>query len=318
MLPVLIPVIAVTTLYGAKKGYDAKEKMDRAERIVKRAKRKIKEKETYLRSEGDRLNAYLDDFARYKLNIFTVHIKNMVELIKECKSKASSELDNDKAVFTPEEVKELESSVDTALEISSGLAKGAASGVLTAFGAYSSVGLLASASTGTAIATLSGAAATNATLAWLGGGSLAAGGFGVAGGMVMLGGIVAGPAIAVTGLVMDSKAEESLTDAKKFSAEADIAAEKIDDTVEKFEVIKKRADELQNVIKNITARFVQKFEELRQGGNICVQESKIESILLLGKSLKDALSIPILAEDGNLDKNFAGRLKSVKEKVKVS
>ncbi len=54
-------------------------------------------------------------------------------------------------------------------------AAGAASA--TAYGAtVTAVGALATASTGTAISSLSGAAATNATLAWLGGGSLAAGG----------------------------------------------------------------------------------------------------------------------------------------------
>lgn len=42
------------------------------------------------------------------------------------------------------------------------------------------------ASTGTAISSLSGAAATSAALAWLGGGSLASGGFGMAGGALVL------------------------------------------------------------------------------------------------------------------------------------
>lgn len=45
------------------------------------------------------------------------------------------------------------------------------------------------ASTGTAIATLSGAAATKATLASIGGGTLATGGLGVTGGALILGGI---------------------------------------------------------------------------------------------------------------------------------
>lgn len=48
------------------------------------------------------------------------------------------------------------------------------------------------ASTGTAISALSGAAASNAALAWLGGGTLAAGGSGIAGGSQLLG-ILGGP-----------------------------------------------------------------------------------------------------------------------------
>jgi len=95
-----------------------------------------------------------------------------------------------------------------------GLASGAGSGTALAFGAYSGTMALATASTGTAIGTLSGAAATNATLAWLGGGSLAAGGFGMAGGMMVLGGIVAGPALAIFGHFVGNAGEEALNNAR--------------------------------------------------------------------------------------------------------
>lgn len=63
-----------------------------------------------------------------------------------------------------------------------GFGPSAAMGVATTFGV---------ASTGTAISSLSGAAATNAALAWLGGGTLAAGGGGIAAGQVFL--AMAGP-----------------------------------------------------------------------------------------------------------------------------
>ena len=54
---------------------------------------------------------------------------------------------------------------------------------------------LGTASTGTAISTLSGAAATKATLALLGGGTVAAGGLGVAGGTIVLLAVGAGGAV---------------------------------------------------------------------------------------------------------------------------
>ncbi|MEZ9119293.1 hypothetical protein [Vibrio cyclitrophicus] len=65
----------------------------------------------------------------------------------------------------------------------------------TALGAWGLVSLVGSASTGTAISSLSGVAATNATLAWFGGGSIATGGAGMAGGFWVLGGIVAAPIV---------------------------------------------------------------------------------------------------------------------------
>lgn len=87
------------------------------------------------------------------------------------------------------------------------------------------------ASTGTAIATLSGAAATNATMAWFGGGSLAAGGFGMAGGAVVLsGGFVVVWAATTYGIIkmfewLDDRAQHRIMTArirtlKKWAQEA--------------------------------------------------------------------------------------------------
>ncbi|MGR6834483.1 hypothetical protein [Aliivibrio wodanis] len=64
-----------------------------------------------------------------------------------------------------------------------------------ALGAWGLVSLIGSASTGTALSSLSGVAASNATLAWFGGGSLATGGAGMAGGFWVIGGIVAAPIV---------------------------------------------------------------------------------------------------------------------------
>lgn len=75
----------------------------------------------------------------------------------------------------------------------------AAMGIATTFGV---------ASTGTAISTLSGAAATNAALAWLGGGTLMAGGGGITAGEALLGlagpvgWTIAGVALAVSGIML--------------------------------------------------------------------------------------------------------------------
>jgi len=71
-------------------------------------------------------------------------------------------------------------------------------GALTGFTVTTLVAAFGTASTGTAISGLSGAAATNATLAWLGGGSLAAGGGGVAAGAAVLTAGAAAVAIAAT------------------------------------------------------------------------------------------------------------------------
>lgn len=83
----------------------------------------------------------------------------------------------------------------TGLNTSLNTGFGGLAGGTIALGAWGLVSLIGSASTGTAISSLSGIAATNATLAWFGGGSLATGGAGMAGGFWVLGGIVAAPIV---------------------------------------------------------------------------------------------------------------------------
>lgn len=75
-------------------------------------------------------------------------------------------------------------------------------GIAAGWGTVAAISAWGTASTGTAIASLSGAAATNASLALLGGGSLAAGGGGVALGSLILTGGIAIIAIAGTSAVM--------------------------------------------------------------------------------------------------------------------
>lgn len=98
----------------------------------------------------------------------------------------------------------------------SGAALGTAGGFAAAGATTAAVMALGTASTGTAIATLSGAAATNATLAALGGGALAAGGGGIALGTTMLGvttlgvGLLVGGVIfSITGSSLSNKAQKS-------------------------------------------------------------------------------------------------------------
>lgn len=137
-------------------------------------------------------NVKLEELGRLKLSVFTEQIKHTVDVIKQSKD-ASSKLENFGSSISVDELKEMEKMVLNSLKLESGLLSGASGGALAGFGAYSKCWFISFSSTGTTISGLSGVAASNATLAWLGGGSIASGGFGMAGGMLALGGIVAGP-----------------------------------------------------------------------------------------------------------------------------
>ncbi|GHS16194.1 hypothetical protein VN0926_08350 [Helicobacter pylori] len=110
-----------------------------------------------------------------------------------------------------------------------------------AYGAYTGVGMLASTAGGVEIAELSGVAATNVTLAWLGGGVLSVGGFGMVGGMAVFGGLVAGPALAILGAVSADEMEEKLEKAKAYYSQVEEAVKKADVIIDQFQAIEKMA-----------------------------------------------------------------------------
>ncbi len=82
--------------------------------------------------------------------------------------------------YDKEELKKVSVGAGVILGGLGGAAVGTAGGIAAAGATSSAVMLLGTASTGTAISSLSGVAATNAALAAIGGGSLAAGGGGMA------------------------------------------------------------------------------------------------------------------------------------------
>ncbi|GAA8843341.1 hypothetical protein DUHN55_06990 [Helicobacter pylori] len=113
--------------------------------------------------------------------------------------------------------------------------------MLVAYGAYTGVGMLASTAGGVAITELSGVAATNATLAWLGGGALSVGGFGMVGGMAVFGWLVAGPALAILGAMSADEMKEKLEKAKAYYSQVEKAVKKADAIIDQFQAIEKMA-----------------------------------------------------------------------------
>ncbi|MBE5103315.1 hypothetical protein [Priestia aryabhattai] len=129
-------------------------------------------------------------------------------------------------------------------EMALNTAKGASAGVSSALGAWALVSTLGTASTGTAIGTLSGAAATNATLAWFGGGALAAGGGGMAVGTVILGGIVVIPALTLVGVFNHVQANKKIKEIEKQMNEIVGSIDQLQENILKIELIRKRSREI--------------------------------------------------------------------------
>lgn len=254
--------------------------------------------------ENARVNTQkaLEKLGKVKVQCFANQIKYLIEMIEKRNKKGYSKISGFEEDISIENLDNVKEFVLQSLEIEKGIGTGAVTGALTgalaALGAYGSVGMLATASTGTAIGTLSGAAATNATLAWLGGGALAAGGFGMAGGMVALGGIVLGPALAVGGFLMASKAEEAVTKAREYEAQVDVAIEEIKTIKTEMKAIRAAAAEQKNALIQLANRFDQvKITDVDDTAGF-------KQMALIGKNLKALLDIPVLKEDGTANKNI--------------
>jgi hypothetical protein len=283
---------------GVKKGFDAKSDFDRAKRIGEYAEEKMDKEKKSLEDARVNTQKALEKLGKVKVQCFANQIKYLIEMIEKRNKKGYSKISGFEEDISIENLDNVKEFVLQSLEIEKGIGTGAVTGALAALGAYGSVGMLATASTGTAIGTLSGAAATNATLAWLGGGALAAGGFGMAGGMVALGGIVLGPALAVGGFLMASKAEEAVTKAREYEAQVDVAIEEIKTIKTEMKAIRAAAAEQENALIQLANRFDQvKITDVDDTAGF-------KQMALIGKNLKALLDIPVLKEDGTANKNI--------------
>jgi hypothetical protein len=204
---------------------DAKDVNERANRILDDAKGHL---ELYRESSKKALEA-LGGKKLYIMNNSLSRFFNVYEKLKNVRLEDSAGLNElGKFVLDKQSFESMREMGGFASSILGGMAGGAVGGTLAAFGAYSGVMAFGAASTGTAITALSGVAATNATLAFLGGGSLAVGGLGMAGGAAVLGGLVAGPALAIMGFVVGAKASANRDKAYSNLAEAKKTAEELD------------------------------------------------------------------------------------------
>lgn len=295
---------------GVKAGIDQKDANNtnaHAQNIVDDATKK---------AETSRKNSSkaIEDLGRKKIWVLDNSVETFIHLFEQLHNVelgASSGMDElkkfriDKQAFG-----ELKQMSAMASSIAGGLVGGAAAGALAAIGAYGGAMTLgACATTGTAIASLSGAAATNATLAFLGGGALSVGGLGMAGGTMVLGGLVAGPALAVMGFIIGAKASANKDAAYSNLVKAKEYAEEVKTVQVLCKAIRMRANMFERLLIKLDAVFEPLTDSLAQiiqksGTDFCrysdEEKAAVAANLSLAKAIKAVLDTPILTEDGLL------------------
>lgn len=286
---------------------DANETNERAQRIINRAAEDAK---TSRKNSG----RAIEDLGRKKIWILDNSVESFIHLFEQLhnvelgESPGMDELK--KFLIDKQAFGELKQMSTMATSIAGGVAGGAAAGALTAVGAYGGAMTFGScATTGTAIASLSGVAAKNATLAYLGGGALKVGGLGMAGGIKVLGGLVAGPALAVMGFVVGAKASANKDIAYSNLAKAQKYQEEMKTVQVLCKAIRMRANMFERLLIKLDAIFEPLTESLahiiQTSGtdfSLYTKEEKavVAANLSLAKAIKAVLDTPILTEAGEL------------------
>lgn len=236
---------------------EAFDNFDSAKRIIDKAKDEFKIAEKELNKAIKSANVKLQDYNIQKIEIYKNEVKNslkVIEKIVNVKEISTDYFDSKKidALFLPSDIRRMELGVNISTEIADKLRQGVS--LMTATSGLTSqlVGQFGFASTGTALSSLSGAAAQRATLAALGGGSLASGGAGMVGGQIMLGGLTLVPTAILMSWQMESNSQKALTEACEYHAKVKKTTEQI--LVQKSVIndgIIPRIDELSSTIMNM-------------------------------------------------------------------
>jgi len=311
-LPLLVPIaMGAAGLVGASKATKAVIDNKKAKDLNLKARDIVSNAEKCLEASREESKTILEKLGKKKLESLEKELDRFVVTFSrlnnvEIDSKGfnpNQSLTSDKN--TPVSIIE---DLNFLVEGSKGLLAGAAGGALIAYGAYSGTMLLAASGTATPISALSGAAATNATLAWLGGGTLASGGMGIAGGTMVLGTLVTGPALLIFGSVLGAKATKNLNDAKSnlelaktFESETKVACNKLDG-IRELGIL---SLSMLSKVRGRLRRATKKLEEIQTeaGFDYSVYNDSQKDVVMLAlkyaQLLKVLIDTPILDEDGN-------------------
>lgn len=324
---IFIGIAAATGMTGV--GATVKAGIDQtaAKNINKNANQKVEEVANRLDFLRKQCGDSLQHLGEEKVFILNHSINEFITYFQKIKNVDFSEsegiMELNKLRLDQKEFSDLAEMTKFSLSLVQGGISGITGGVLAAMGAYSAATTFASASTGTAIATLSGIAAQNATLAFFGGGSLAAGGLGIAGGTAVLGGLVAGPALLVMGIITSAKAGKNLQDAYANEAKANEICEELQVAAEQCIAIRRRCYMFYSLLAKLDAYLYPLIEEMKhiiveEGtdySRYCVQSKKtIASLVATVGSVKAVLDTTILSENGELTKESEVLIQNMGEK----
>lgn len=296
-LPLIIGgLAAVAGVAGVGSGIHGGVKMKEANDTMKVAKSKQEKAVALFDQRNSQTTELMDSIGKQELEILKSFdtFSDIIEKIQGRPEFKAYKRDGVKLPdYVAEELKKVSAGAGVLLGGIGGATVGTAGGFAAAGATTSAVIALGTASTGTAISSLSGVAATNATLAALGGGSIAAGGGGMALGTAVLGGatlgvglLVGGIIFNVTGSKLSNRADEAYKQAKRTEEEVNRIVGYLDELSSAAKSFKISLTDIEKQYRKrlSTLDYVVNFSEKKQWYQFTEKEKQMteNAILLVG------------------------------------
>ena len=251
-----VGAISTSAAVGLSNGVSAANKMKEASNTIDKANGVIKRADNYLKSAEEKLNNSLLSLGKVKLRVW-----QEIEKYVQCGSKVRNipnedKLELDGAVsFDKLNMHEFQNVTIGLKEVLAGGAAALTSAQVMGLATSAGFTSLATASTGAAISSLHGVAASNAALAALGGGAKAAGGLGMAGGSIVAGALTAAPALAITSIFLNKKSSKNLDEANDALYEAKEYFKRADKACSEMGKLRDLSNSMEECIKEVDAKF---------------------------------------------------------------
>ena len=319
MILLILGAVALgTAVLGVGAGATGVGNMNEAKEIGERAQKRYEDAVNQLKADWKSTNKAAQIYGEIQIDVRISTIKRFVSFLERIGQRASqSDLQFlDELEISTQQIKEYKATVIEAEEWLNGGVSAAVTGAAAASGAANMAKLVGTTMVKTTvtrffglwttevvtevgISQLTGAAARSATLAWLGGGSVAAGGF-------VLGGITLGPALMVGGFQLAGKGEEALTKAREYEAKVNTELAKIEAAKDSLQQVERRIAELRDLVESLNKRAVLGLNELeslesQSGFDKDRDVSKLQQVALLVTALVEIMKIPVLNNEGNLN-----------------
>lgn len=321
-LPLIIGgLAAIVGVAGVGSGIHGGVKMKEANDTMKAARSKQKTAVDLFEKRKSETTELMDSIGKQELEILS-SFDDFSDIIEKIQGRPDFKAYKKDGVNLPnyelEELKEVSAGAGVLLGGIGGATIGTAGGFAAAGATTSAVVALGTASTGTAISSLSGVAATNATLAALGGGSIAAGGGGMALGTAVLGGatlgvglLVGGIIFNVTGSKLSDKADEAYSQAKRTEKEVNKIVGYFDELTSVAKLFKTSLTEIEKQYRKRLATLDQvvNSSEKVQWSDFTDEEKKMteNAVLLVGLLYKMCKTSLVLKDQDGDDLNMVNK-----------